>query len=110
MQMLTVAFRYGVSEQQFAKDNGTEAANIIAQVPGLVWKYWLHNSETKECLGVYHFTDKAAAQAYVDKYIMKDFQNWPGYTVTGVKHYGLIEENSTITRAPGVKRAASPVE
>jgi hypothetical protein len=102
MQMLVMDFEYNVSEEEFAKVNNTEAAAEIAKVPGLEWKYWLHSPERKECLGVYHFTDKASAQAYIDSHWVKEFSSIPGYTVRSVKLYDLIEENSKICRAPGV--------
>ena len=103
MQMVVMDFEYTVSEEEFAQTNCPEAAREIATVPGLKWKYWLHSPERKECLGVYHFVDKAMAQAYIDSHWVKDFSNAPGYNVRSVKLYDLIEENSRICRAPGVK-------
>lgn len=96
MQMLTVSFRYDVSEEQFAKDNNPEMARMVANIPDLVWKYWLQNSETKECLGVYHFADKASAQAYAAGPAKKMFEELPGYTLIEVKLYDLLEENSLL--------------
>jgi hypothetical protein len=104
MQMLTMDFRYDVSEEQFFRENNVEMARMVANIPGLLWKYWLHNPETKECLGVYHFRDKVSALAYMDSSLIKQFKAMPGYTIVAVKLYDLIEENSIICRAPGVKQ------
>lgn len=43
-------------------------AEDIAAQPGLIWKIWTENSETKEAGGVYLFEDMAAAQAYFKMY------------------------------------------
>lgn len=104
MQMLVMDFEYDVSEEQFAKENCPEMAREMSKCPGLLWKYWLHSSERKECLGVYHFTDRASAEAYVKSDWVKQFGSLPGYTIRSVKLYDLIEENSAICRAPGVKQ------
>lgn len=103
MQMLTVQFRYDVSEEQFARDNNADAARMISEIPGLLWKYWLHSAERKECIGVYHFKDRASAEAYMNSPIIKEFL--PGYTIDAVKLYELMVENSAICRAPGVSGA-----
>ena len=103
MQMLTVDFRYDVPEEQFLRENSPEMAREVIKIPGLVWKYWLHSSERKDCLGVYHFQDRASAEAYLESDWLKQFSSMPGYTVVAVKLYDLMEENSAICQAPGVK-------
>lgn len=40
-------------------------AESIAQEPGLIWKIWTENSETKESGGIYLFEDTASAEAYL---------------------------------------------
>ena len=103
MQMFVMDFEYEVSEEQFHKDNSPEMARKVSEVPGLMWKYWLHNPEGKECLGVYHFADKASAQTYKESDWVKEFGSIPGYTIRSNTLYNLLEENSRICRAPGVK-------
>ena len=103
MQMFTMDFTYTVSEEQFHKENSPEMAAKVATVPGLVWKYWLHSSENKECLGIYHFADRASAESYLVSDWVKGFSQIPGYTIRSMKLYDVIIENSKICRAPGVK-------
>ena len=103
MQMLVMDFEYDVSEEQFAKDNCTDMAREMIKYPGLVWKYWLHSGDRKECLGVYHFKDRASAEGYITSDWVKNFGSLPGYTIRSVKLYDLMEENSAICCAPGVK-------
>lgn len=51
-------------------DNLTEAARGLAesinQEPGFISKIWTENTETGETGGIYHFADKASAQAYLE--------------------------------------------
>lgn len=51
-------------------DNLTEAAHELAesinQEPGFISKIWTENTETGEAGGVYHFTDRTSAQAYME--------------------------------------------
>lgn len=49
-------------------DNLTEAARGLAesinQEAGFISKIWTENTETGEAGGIYHFADKASAEAY----------------------------------------------
>ncbi len=51
-------------------DNLTEAAKGLAesinQEPGFISKIWTENAETGEAGGIYHFADRASAQAYLE--------------------------------------------
>ena len=40
-------------------------AESIAQEPGLIWKIWTENAATHEAGGIYLFTDRASAEAYL---------------------------------------------
>ena len=42
-----------------------ELAASIAQEPGLLWKIWTENREAGEAGGIYLFTDRASAEAYL---------------------------------------------
>lgn len=50
-------------------DNLSEAARGLAESintePGFISKVWTENSETGEAGGIYHFADKASAEAYL---------------------------------------------
>lgn len=51
-------------------DNLTEAARGLAesinQEPGFIAKIWTENIATGEAGGIYHFADRASAQAYLE--------------------------------------------
>lgn len=40
-------------------------AQSIAQEPGLVWKIWTENPDRGEAGGIYLFTDRPSAEAYL---------------------------------------------
>lgn len=50
-------------------DNLVAAARGLAESinlePGFISKIWTENAETGEAGGIYHFTDRASAQAYL---------------------------------------------
>jgi hypothetical protein len=39
---------------------------VIAQVPGVVAKLFLADTESSRCAGIYTFTDRESAEAYLD--------------------------------------------
>ena len=43
----------------------TPLAENIAQAPGLLWKLWTEDEATQTTGGIYLFTDRAAAEAYL---------------------------------------------
>lgn len=100
--ILQVSFRYDVPPERFDAENGPDVARRVAEVPGLLWKLWLHDPDARECVGVYRFEDRAAADAYVAGPIAH-FRTVPGYTGITPRVFDVIEENSAITRAPGLE-------
>lgn len=42
-----------------------QLAQSINDEPGLIWKIWTENPEANEAGGVYLFTDKVSAEAYL---------------------------------------------
>ncbi|WP_042348319.1 monooxygenase [Bacillus massiliigorillae] len=45
-----------------------ELADHLAKTPGLIWKIWTENAETKEAGGIYLFTDQESAKAYLKEH------------------------------------------
>lgn len=41
-------------------------AQLIAEAPGLIWKIWTENPETKEAGGIYLFADEPSLDAYLE--------------------------------------------
>ncbi|WP_019241586.1 MULTISPECIES: monooxygenase [Bacillus] len=45
-----------------------ELSKHLAKAPGLIWKIWTENSDTKEAGGIYLFTDQESAKAYLKEH------------------------------------------
>ena len=73
-------------------------AESIAQEPGLIWKIWTENAATDEAGGIYLFTDRASAEAYLAMHTARLM----GFGVPQVngKLFDVNTELSAIDRAP----------
>lgn len=73
-------------------------AESIAQEPGLLWKIWTENPETSEAGGIYLFTDRPSAEAYLAMHT----ERLVGFGVPHVnaKLSEVKRELSAIDRAP----------
>jgi len=73
-------------------------AESIAQEPGLIWKIWTENAATLEAGGVYLFTDRASAEAYLAMHTarLKGF----GVPQVNGKLFDVNADLSAIDRAP----------
>ena len=83
------------SEYRGLADN---VAGAIAAVPGLVWKVWIVDEEHGRGGGVYLFTDRAAATAYLEGPIVKRLRENPAIADVEVRLFDVIERPSVITR------------
>jgi len=103
--MVTVSFRFDLTPERFEAENGSEIAERVAGFPGLVWKLWLANPEEGRCQGVYRFESKEAARAYVDGPVVQHLRAAEGYNDVEAVIWDVLEEQSRITRAPGLGEA-----
>lgn len=75
-----------------------ELAESINDEPGMVWKIWTENSETRWAGGIYLFESDATAR----RYLAKHTERLRGWGVSGVR--GLVfevnESLSAVNRAP----------
>ena len=73
-------------------------AESIAQEPGLIWKIWTENAATHEAGGIYLFTDRASAEAYLAMHTarLKGF----GVPQVNGKLFDVNPDLSAIDRAP----------
>ena len=76
------------------------AAQTIADVKGLLWKVWLMNEEEKTAGGIYLFEDGASVKEYLGGPIVAAVMSNPALSDIEAKVFGVIGENSKITRGP----------
>ena len=77
-----------------------EAAQPIADVPGLLWKVWLMNEIDREAGGIYLFESEAAAKAYLASPIVAALKSSPAVSNISAKLFDVLEGHTTITRGP----------
>jgi hypothetical protein len=76
------------------------AAQSIADVKGLLWKVWLMNEEEKTAGGIYLFEDGASVKEFLGGPIVAAVMSNPALSDIEAKVFGVISENSKITRGP----------
>ncbi|HEU4880480.1 MAG TPA: YdhR family protein [Gemmatimonadaceae bacterium] len=77
-----------------------EAAQPIAELPGLLWKVWLMNEEKREAGGIYLFESRDAAESYMAGPIVASLKASPAVSNISAKLFDVIAEHSAITRGP----------
>ena len=77
-----------------------EAAQPIADTPGLRWKIWLKNTAEREVGGIYLFDDEASVQAFLDGPIAAATKSSPVIDAISVKQFNVMEAHTAITRGP----------
>lgn len=75
-----------------------ELAQSISQEPGLIWKLWTENQEQSKAGGVYLFSDKASAQAYLDMHSKR--LNSVGITGIDARFFDVNPALSEINAGP----------
>jgi hypothetical protein len=83
-----------------------DAAPAIAKVPGLEWKLFALGDDGRSAAGIYLFTDRSSAEAYVQGPIIEGLRSHPGITDVSIRMMELEEEASRIT---GPSRARAEV-
>jgi hypothetical protein len=94
---LNVTFSVSKTELETA---WLEAAQAIADWPGLRWKVWLMNEVEHEAGGIYLFESEAAAQSYVDGPIANALKSSPVISNFSAKLFDTMESHTAITRGP----------
>lgn len=77
-----------------------DAAQPIADTPGLRWKVWLMNEAEREAGGIYLFDSEEAVQAYLAGPIVAGLKASSAVSDITVKLSDVLEPHTTITRGP----------
>ncbi len=80
-------------------------AEMFAAIPGLVWKTWTLNPETKRAGAVYLFENPEIRQAYMDGDLFAAVKGHPALSDHRIRTYDVMRSESLVTHAP--LRAAS---
>jgi hypothetical protein len=77
-----------------------DAAQPIADTPGLLWKVWLMNESEREAGGIYLFESEGAAQSYLDGPIVGALKTSPAVSNISAKLFDVLESHTAMTRGP----------
>ncbi len=93
----------GISGEDYSRQ--VEAiASAFANLPGLVSKTWLANSETNTYGGVYVWRDRQAMEDYTETDIYKGMAANPNFDNVTVKDFAVLENPTRTTRGLGAMK------
>lgn len=85
-----------------------EAAAVIAEVEGLIWKIWVVRPEEFEMGGMYLFANREAAEAYLSHPVLQAVRSNPAVVSTEFRLWDVESSLSALTRAPLQNLLVSP--
>lgn len=79
--LLVVSYDLSIPARDFL-DRAPEAARIIADLPGLIWKIWSLDRESGEGTSAYLFAERHQAEAFANGPLMQALRDGPARNVT----------------------------
>jgi Putative mono-oxygenase ydhR len=76
-------------------------AHVMLSVPGLEWKLWIANPETRSAGGIYLFRDEASAAAYLDGPVIAALRGNPSVREVRAHVYVVADDLSRRTGGLG---------
>ena len=98
-KLLQVNLKFSLSKAEL-EAAWLDAAQPIAETPGLRWKVWLMNEAEHEAGGIYLFESEDAAQSYLAGPIVAALKTSPGISNISAKLFDVLERHTDITRGP----------
>ena len=98
-KILQVNLKFSISRAELEMA-WLEAAQPIAEVPGLRWKVWLMNEAEQQAGGIYLFESDAAAQSYLAGPIVAALKSSPAVSNISARLFDVLESHTAITRGP----------
>lgn len=98
-KLLQVNLKFSLSKAEL-EAAWLDAAQPIAETPGLRWKVWLMNEAEHEAGGIYLFESEDAAQSYLAGPIVAASKASPGISNISAKLFDVLERHTDITRGP----------
>jgi len=111
--ILQVNFDWDLGEEELRPYSNANSAKLFWTVPGLLWKIWVRDPETRASGGIYLFKDRASAQAYKDGPIAAAVRRFPKSSNHRFQIYDVREDQTAITGGPvdvEMKRGEVPPE
>jgi heme-degrading monooxygenase HmoA len=96
----------GISEEEYS-NLCDQLAPAVAQLPGLVSKVWLANSDTNTYGGVYTWRDRQAMENFTKTDLFKSVATHPGLANITSKDFSVMPGPTRITQGLVRELAAS---
>lgn len=93
-QILQINFTFTGPVEDFVNEFAP-VADRLAVLPGLNWKMWLLNEQTREGGGFYVFEDGADVEYYLACPIIAELKEHPAITRLSVKQFDVLEDVAT---------------
>lgn len=106
-QVLVVTMEFTCSPSEFERE-ANRVADAVSQVPGLDWKLWLVNPDSRSAGGVYLFRDAEGLRRFIDGPIAAGIINSPQLRNVELRVFDLMEKPCRKTRAPVAPAGAGP--
>ncbi|MFZ1754254.1 MAG: YdhR family protein [Caldilineaceae bacterium] len=97
--VLDVTFTYDFDSADEYIAEVSPMAEMFAAVPGLVWKTWTLNPETKRAGAVYLFENPEIRQAYMDGELFGAVKSHPALSDYRIRTYDVMRNESLVTHA-----------
>lgn len=97
--VLDVTFTYDFDSADEYIAEVSPMGEMFAAVPGLVWKTWTLNPETKRAGAVYLFENPEIRQAYMDGELFGAVKSHPALSDYRIRTYDVMRSESLITYA-----------
>jgi hypothetical protein len=98
-KLLQVNMNFSISRAEL-EAAWLDAAQPIADTPGLLWKVWLMNESEREAGGIYLFESEATAQSYLDGPIVGALKTSPAVSNISAKLFDVLERHTATTKGP----------
>jgi quinol monooxygenase YgiN len=83
-----------------------QLAPTFAEVPGLISKVWLSNSQTNTYGGVYSWRDAAAMQVFLQSDLCRSIMSNPHFTNITSTDFAVLEAPTHVTRGSALAAVA----
>ena len=98
-QILQVNFKFGIPRKDL-ETAWLDAAQPIADTPGLLWKVWLMNEPETEAGGIYLFENESAVRSFMGGAVVTALKANPAISSISAKVFDVLPYHSAVTRAP----------
>ncbi len=97
--LLEINFTYNVTPEEFMAEV-SPLAEAFAATEGLRWKIWALDAENSQFSGILLFDDATTMQTFLEGDLATAIVEHPALSDFSIMPYEIMEEVSTVTRAP----------